>query len=79
VPDVPARQVPEDGEQRAERAQRAAETGVERGVLDKQPCSIRLVRATRTDAAFHDFDAYERLLKVARSIDPHGYLIALRG
>lgn len=31
---------------------------VEWGVLDKMPCSIRLVRAPRSDAAFHDFEAY---------------------
>ena len=43
---------------------------VEWGVLDKMPCSIRLVRVPRTDAAFHDFDDYERLLKAAQTIDP---------
>lgn len=49
---------------------------VEWGVLDKMPCSIRLVRVPRTDAAFHDFDDYERLLKAAQTIDPRSYLIA---
>lgn len=39
---------------------------VEWGVLDRMPCSIRLVRVPRTDAAFHDFDDYERLLKAAQ-------------
>jgi hypothetical protein len=29
---------------------------LEWGVLEKMPCSIRLVRVPRTDAAFHDFD-----------------------
>jgi len=29
---------------------------VEWGVLDNMPCSIRLVRVPRTDAAFHGFD-----------------------
>jgi integrase len=52
---------------------------VEWGVLDKMPCSIRLVRVLRTDAAFHDFDDYERLLKAAQTIDPRSYLIALLG
>ena len=50
---------------------------VEWGVLDNMPCSIRLVRVPRTDAAFHDFDDYERLLKAAQTIDPGSYLIAL--
>ena len=31
------------------------------------------------DAAFHDFDAYERLLEASRSIDWRTYLIALVG
>ena len=52
---------------------------VEWGVLDKMPCSIRLVRVPRSDAAFHDFDDYERLLKAAQTIDPRSYLIALLG
>jgi integrase len=52
---------------------------VEWGVLEKMPCSIRLVRVPRTDAAFHDFDDYERLLKAAQTIDPRSYLIALLG
>jgi integrase len=52
---------------------------VEWGVLDNPPCSIRLVRVARTDAAYHDFDAYERLLKAAQTIDPRSYVIALLG
>ncbi len=52
---------------------------LEWGVLEKMPCSIRLVRVPRTDAAFHDFDDYERLLKAAQTIDPRSYLIALLG
>jgi hypothetical protein len=52
---------------------------VEWGVLDKLPCSIRMVRVARTDAAFHDFEAFERLLKAAEAIDPRSYLIALLG
>jgi integrase len=52
---------------------------LEWGVLDKMPCSIRLVRVPRTDAAFHDFDDYECLLKAAQTIDSRSYLIALLG
>jgi integrase len=52
---------------------------VEWGVLDQLPCAVRLVRVPRTDAAFHDFDAYEQLLKAAQTIDPRSYLIALLG
>jgi len=46
---------------------------LEWGVLEKMPCSIRLVRVPRTDAAFHDFDDHERLLKAAQTIDPRSY------
>ena len=37
------------------------------------------MRVPRTDAAFHDFDDYERLLKAAQTIDLRSYLIALLG
>lgn len=52
---------------------------VEWGVLDRMPCSIRLMRVARTDAAFHDFDAFEELLEAALVIDRRSYLIALLG
>ncbi|MCC7181693.1 MAG: hypothetical protein IT177_25155 [Acidobacteria bacterium] len=52
---------------------------VEWGVLDKLPCSIRMVRVACTDAAFHDFEAFERLLKATLTIDPPSYLIELLG
>ena len=49
------------------------------GVLERMPCSIRLVRVPHTDAAFHDFVAYERLLVAAQKIDLRSYVIALLG
>lgn len=52
---------------------------VEWGVMTGLPCSIRLVRVPRTDAPFHDFDDYERLLRAALTIDPRSYVIALLG
>jgi integrase len=52
---------------------------VDWGVMKGLPCSIRLVRVPRTDAAFHDFDAFERLLEAAQTIDPRSYVIALLG
>ena len=54
-------------------------TAVEWEMLEQVPCSIRLLPVARRDAAFHDFDAYERLLEAARSIDWRTYLIALLG
>src|SRR5688572_903861 len=52
---------------------------VEWGVLERLPCSIRLMRVPHTDAAFHDFGAYERLLAAAQEIDHRSYVIALLG
>jgi len=48
-------------------------------VIDKLPCSIRLLPVGRSEAAFHDFDSYERLLDAAREIDWRTYLIVLLG
>ncbi len=52
---------------------------VEWDVIDNLPCAIRLLPVAQTGAAFHDFDAYERLLEAARSIDWRTYVIALLG
>jgi integrase len=52
---------------------------VDLGVIDRLPCSIRLVPVEHRDAAFHDFDAYERLLDAADAIDWRTYLIVLLG
>jgi integrase len=52
---------------------------VEWGVLERLPCSIRLMRVPHTDAAFHDFGAYECLLVAAQEIDHRSYVIALLG
>jgi integrase len=54
-------------------------TAIEWEMLEKLPCSIRLLPVARQDAAFHDFGAYERLLEAALSIDSRTYLIALLG
>ena len=48
-------------------------------LIEQLPCSIRLLPVPRRDAAFHDFDAYQKLLDAARSIDWRTYLIALLG
>ena len=45
---------------------------VEWDVIDRMPCTIRLLRAAEAGAAFHDFEQYERLVEVggrARSAD----------
>jgi integrase len=42
-------------------------TAVEWGVIARVPCSIKLLRAPKNEASFHDFDEFERLVEVARS------------
>ncbi len=52
---------------------------VEWGVIDQAPCRIRLLRTTHVEAAFHDFDEYERLVDAARAVDARAHLIVLLG
>lgn len=54
-------------------------TALEWRLIQQLPCSIRLLPVPKRDAAFHDFDAYERLLSAAQSIDWRTYLIVLLG
>jgi integrase len=52
---------------------------VEWGVIERHPCSIRLLPTPITEAQFHDFDAYDRLVQAANRLDPNGYLLVLLG
>ena len=54
-------------------------TAVAWGVIEKMPCAITLVRAPKTVATFHDFDAYERLVEAARTDGAAAELIVLLG
>jgi hypothetical protein len=40
--------------------------GVEWGVIDQVPCTIKVLAVVRREASFHDFDGYERLVDAAR-------------
>jgi len=51
---------------------------VEWDVIDRMPCSIRLLPIPKPSAGFYDFDEYERLLEAAKS-DPNAYLVVLLG
>lgn len=53
-------------------------TAAEWNVIDRVPCTIKLLKAPKTTASFHDFDAYERLVDAART-DALAYLIVLLG
>ena len=52
---------------------------VEWDVIERMPCSIKLLPIEKGAAAFHDFEEYERLVDVARAIDQRTYLIVLLG
>jgi integrase len=52
---------------------------VEWGVIDRMPCSVRLLRTPKPSARFHDFAGYEALLNAARALDWRAELIVLLG
>ena len=53
-------------------------TAVEWGVLERIPCSIKMLPTTKSAASFHDFEEYERLVEAARS-NLQTYLVVLLG
>jgi hypothetical protein len=52
---------------------------VEREVIDRMPCSVKLLPVPKGSTAFYDFDEYERLVDGARVLDPRTLLIVLLG
>jgi integrase len=52
---------------------------VEWEVIDRMPCTVKLLRVEKGDAAFYDFEEYERLVEIARAIDRRTLLIVLLG
>jgi len=52
---------------------------VEWDVLERLPCTIKLLPNPKKTMGFHDFDQYERLLTVARGRGPEAYLMVLLG
>ena len=52
---------------------------VEWNVIERVPCTIRLLKVPKPSAVFHDFDTYEQLVETARTTDPQTHLIILLG
>src|SRR5712691_7076291 len=52
---------------------------VEWDVIDRIPCTIRLLPIPKPSAHFHDFDEYERLVTAAKAHEPMAYLAVLFG
>jgi integrase len=48
-------------------------------VIDRMPCSIRLLRISKPSMGYYDFDEYERLVETAKGMDPVTLLIVLLG
>jgi integrase len=47
-------------------------------LIERMPCTIRLLPIAKSSARFHDFDDYERLVEAARE-DQQAFLIVLLG
>jgi integrase len=52
---------------------------VEWSVIDRIPCTIRLLKVPKPSMAFHDFDDYEKLVQAAARIDMSTYVLVLLG
>ena len=52
---------------------------VEWDVIERMPCTVKLLPVPKGSTRFYDFDEYERLVDVARAIDPRTHLIVLLG
>jgi len=52
---------------------------VEWGVIDRMPCSTRMLPIPKASMGFYDFDEYERLLQAVKATDPTGYVIIVLG
>ncbi len=50
---------------------------VEWELIEHMPCTVRLLPMSHTEAPFHDFDQYGRLVDVAKSVDDRAYLAVL--
>ena len=57
----------------------ALKTAVEWGVIERVPCSIKLLRAPKSVAAFHDFSDFEKLVEAAKDDGATAKLIVLLG
>lgn len=52
---------------------------VEWGVIDRMPCRVRLLRVPPTQAEFHDFADYERLVRAAAGLGSQAHVVVVLG
>lgn len=48
-------------------------------VIDRMPCTIRLLPIPKPQAQFHDFETYDRLVRAAERLDRRTHLLVLMG
>ena len=54
-------------------------TAVEWGAIERVACSIKLLRVSKGEASFYDFDEFERLVEVAQAKAPALLVVLLGG
>ena len=52
---------------------------VEWEIIEHMPCTVRLLPTSHSEAPFHDFDEYSRLIDSAESVDERAHLAVLLG
>ena len=63
-------EVAQDGEQRLAVLSMLLKKAVEWDVIDRMPCTVKLLPVPKGSTAFYDFDEYERLVEAARAARP---------
>jgi integrase len=48
-------------------------------VIDRMPCTIRVLRISKPSMGFYDFDEYEQLVAAAKATDPNAHVTVLLG
>jgi hypothetical protein len=50
---------------------------VEWDVIERMPCTIKLLPVSKGSIRFYDFDEFEQLVAAAKVMDPRTYLLVL--
>ncbi|MGE5361221.1 MAG: tyrosine-type recombinase/integrase [Bacteroidales bacterium] len=50
---------------------------VEWDVIERMPCTIKLLPVPKCSSRFYDYDEFERLVAAAKAMDPRAYLLVL--
>src|SRR5258706_5226649 len=50
---------------------------VEWDVIERMPCTIKVLPVSKGSTRFYDFEEFERLVVAAKATDPRGYVLVL--